>query len=137
MQPAKVALITGILLFPGLAIAQEPPMFIDPDRSMKKQEEAADEAEKVVAKGAAAVNEVLALLCDKAAPVRDRVVKCLGKWSEDDLMKLAPGLKAKDGLLVEGLAEVYELKSVKKAAGDLAKALDSRDSEIVTTDRTP
>jgi hypothetical protein len=129
MQVAKVALLSSLLLVSTMVFAQEPPVFIDPERSMKKQEEAADEAEKVVAKGGAAANEVLALLCDKAAPVRDRVVKGLCKWSDEDLMKLAPGLKAKDGLLVEGLAEVYELKAVKAAAGELSKALESRRDE--------
>lgn len=134
LDKAKVLptlLLTALSVFATQADAADPkyPVFVDVDRSITKQKKAADEAEEVVKKGKAAAVPILKLLTDKCSPVRDRVVEELVKWSADDLAALTKGLKVKDSLLLESLAEVFEETRCKAAVDGLIKALKFRKTE--------
>jgi hypothetical protein len=123
------ALQFGFHLSKGEAKDKDGQVFVDPKRSLKKQEDAAKEAAKVVQKGPGEANAILALLTDPAAPVRDKVVSELSKWTPDNILKLSKGLRTKNSLVIEGLSEVIEEGKVVGAVPSLLIALAYKKSE--------
>lgn len=125
----RAALWGGVLWLSavGVVSAADKKVHVDVERSLNKQDEAADAAEAEVKKGARNFKAVLLLLGDKSVQVRDAVVEELVKtWSDDDLKVLEKGFKLRQPMIVEGLAEVYELKALKFGAEAIAGALNTR-----------
>lgn len=126
---AAGVLSVALILLGGVGHAAEGP-FVDVRRSIEKQREAADAAAKTVAKGTAAVAEVLALLADPSGLVRDRVVEeVLRRWSDEDLLALAAGLAAREPLTQEGVAEVLGRRMLGTALPALVQALGRQRDE--------
>lgn len=111
------------------AQAGDPNVHVDVKRSLSKQKDAADAAAKVVQQGPKALPAIVNLLADPAAPVRDKVIAELLKWPSDNIAKLAKGLRAKNSLVIEGIAEVAGEKKVKELVPSLIKALSFKKSE--------
>lgn len=124
-----IAVFTGLVCAPAISEAGDPNVHVDVKRSLSKQKDAADAAAKVVRQGPKAFSAIVNLLADPAAPVRDKVVAELRKWPVENIAKLAKGLRAKNSLVIEGLAEVAEAKKVKALVPDLIKALSFKKSE--------
>lgn len=123
----RLILPLAVTLFVGLAArvpAADPPIYRDPSRGVRLQRDAADEAEEVVLGGKANAKAVLDLLADPSAWVRDRVVnEVVKRWSEDDVLALAPGLVDKRPLVIEGVAEILGRKRGEKFGELLGGAL--------------
>ena len=77
-----MVVVLAVVFWGVASLAAEPqkggspgPTFVDVQRSIAKQRDAADDAAKTVARGGDAAKQVVALLADSSAVVRDRVVK--------------------------------------------------------------
>ncbi|MDF1660638.1 MAG: hypothetical protein P1V97_02615 [Planctomycetota bacterium] len=124
-----IAVATGAFSLTNTAEAGDPNVHVDVKRSLSKQKDAADAAAKVVQQGPKSFSAIVNLLADPAAPVRDKVIAELRKWPTENIAKLAKGLRAKNSLVIEGIAEVAGEKKVKELVPDLIKALSFKKSE--------
>lgn len=123
------------LLCVAVEAADRAPVFVDTERSLSKQEAAANAAAKVAVVGAKNLKPVLKLLDDKSGHVRDRVVKeIVRNWSEADLGALVLGLKVRSPLIHDAICEIWERKGYAGAVKPLAKALPKlRDEEAIVS----
>ncbi|MFN0057147.1 MAG: HEAT repeat domain-containing protein [Planctomycetota bacterium] len=119
----------ALALTPGVLRA-EPPVYVDVQRSIEKQRDAATVAVKDLRTGAAGVKDALNTLCDASAVVRDAVVAAIIKdWQEPDLESLVGGLGDKRALVAEGVAEILGRRKLARAIPALAAALGRDGSE--------
>jgi HEAT repeat protein len=104
----KLSLVVPWLLagFVFARPAQDAPPYYDPDRSLKQQEAAKDEAKAKVEAGARSA-EVLAYFTDNSALVRDEVFKLLARASDAELLaELAPHVGHRDPFVSATVAEL-------------------------------
>lgn len=127
-QLAILATSASLVLIAAPARAQDKAgSYVDVERSMTKQEDAAKAAAALVSEGPARAEDMLRHLAETSAYVRDRLVKTLIDDATDEtLAALAKGLKTSNDLLIESLGEVYEAKASAAVRELLIKALERR-----------
>lgn len=116
--------VINLALLGAGSVMAETPIYRDKTRGVRKQREAADAAAKTAREGKERAAEVLELLADPSAWVRDRVVsEVVRGWPAEDIPALAAGLRDRRPLVVEGVAEIFAKKPGDKMGAALLSAL--------------
>jgi hypothetical protein len=114
---------------PALATPDGPPYY-DPQRGIQRQQEAAADARQEVAGGN--VEKAFEHLASVSAYVRDAVFEEIGgDWSNEQLVRLAPGLRSPDPFVAGQVAEILGTRPCAEAREALEGALGKQRHEEV------